>query len=46
MDITNYGEGYGPDATPINYVDKDGILWIYQGKGKDGSDNWMGKVIS
>ena len=34
--------GYGSNGMPINFIDKDGMLWIYQGKGKDGSDNWIG----
>lgn len=34
--------GYAPDGTPIDYFDDKGILWIYQGKGKDGGDSWDG----
>ena len=34
--------GYAPDGTPVDYIDDKGIHWIYQGKSKDGGDNWYG----
>ncbi len=34
--------GYDPDGNPIDFIDDDGILWIYWGKGEDGADNWYG----
>lgn len=38
--IINYG--YAQDGTPIDYIDDKRTLWIYQGKGKDGGDSWLG----
>ena len=35
--------GYALDGTPIDYIDDEGILWIYQGKGQDGIDHWMAR---
>ncbi len=35
--------GYALDGTPIDYIDEEGILWIYQGKGQDGIDHWMAR---
>lgn len=34
--------GYLPNGAPVDFIDENGIRWIYKGKGEDGSDNWYG----
>ena len=33
--------GYDAWGNPIDFIDEDGMLWIYQGK-NDGNDYWAG----
>lgn len=33
--------GYDIWGNPVDFIDEDGILWIYQGK-NDGNDSWAG----
>lgn len=35
----NYG--FDKDGNPIDFIDEDGIKWIYQGQ-EDGLDRWTG----
>ena len=34
-------KGYDPNGNPCDYVDEDGITWIYIGN-PNGVDEWMG----
>ena len=43
MADTHNSYAYAPDGTPQDFFDNESkVLWIYQGKSKDGSDHWGG----
>lgn len=38
--------GYDEHGTPVDHKDQENkIIWVYQGKGEDGCDHWMGIPI-
>lgn len=41
MNIIKSIIGYDAWGNPIDFIDEDGTLWIYQGK-NDGNDSWAG----
>lgn len=34
--------GYDLDGKPIDFVDENGMKWVYQGKSESGADHWCG----
>lgn len=34
--------GYLPNGTPVDFIDENGIKWIYKGKCENGVDKWDG----
>ena len=40
MEIDSFG--YDSDGIPIDFIDSDGVEWIYQGKSENGADNLYG----
>lgn len=40
MAIENFG--YDFDGNPVDFVDENGMKWIYQGKSEFGADHWGG----
>lgn len=41
MKESNFKFGYDQSGQPCDFIDEDGILWIYQGR-KKGIDEWGG----
>jgi len=40
--MVNYGFGYDKDGNPVDFVDENGMKWVYQGKNVFGGDHWCG----
>ena len=40
--MVNYSSGYDKDGNPIDFVDENGMKWVYQGKSESGADHWCG----
>ena len=34
--------GFDLNGNPIDYVDENGKIWVYQGKNEYGADHWCG----